>query len=77
MGLLIFALVIGYFLIGTYVIDSEFGKCLNNANPLWRIPAFIFWPILVLYSFALDVIDMIVDYIDEVEEWYKKNKKEE
>lgn len=65
-----------YLCFGLLILVSGFGDRLykRDVNPLWRIPGWIFWPMLIVISIGEGLTLVIINYIEEVRGWYSKHK---
>ncbi len=74
--LIITLIVLAYMYCGLVYVQKlfDFDDYDLDPNPIWKIPVFIFWPIAWV---VVVVILWVSDYIDEIEAWRMRNKKEE
>lgn len=78
---MVFLILIGILIVLAYMCQGivtvqklfDFDEYDLDPNPIWKIPVFIFWPIALA---AVHIILLVSNYIDEIEAWRIRNKKD-
>lgn len=80
MGMCIFVIIAGlviYFLIGELLYQTVIWEFLIDYkidNPIWKLPARLFWPLAIMIVVAFNVSMAFKDYMQEIEDYYENKK---